>query len=62
MMMERGVYGLAGFLKASKELRILWSEPYLSRLWCVFEVAAYRTANPSGKITLAPLFVEAAVA
>ena len=37
-------------------------EPYLSRLWCVFEVAAFRTANPVGKITLAPLFVEAAVA
>ena len=32
------------------------------RLWCVFEVAAYRTANPTGKITLAPLFVEATVA
>ena len=28
------------------------------RLWCVFELAAYRTANPDGKITLAPLFVE----
>ncbi|CAE6973163.1 unnamed protein product [Symbiodinium sp. CCMP2592] len=27
-------------------------------LWCVFELAAFRTANPSGKITLSPLFVE----
>ena len=29
-----------------------------SRLWCVFELAAYRKANPDGKIRLAPLFVE----
>ncbi|CAE7390840.1 unnamed protein product, partial [Symbiodinium necroappetens] len=60
-LMERGVYGLGGFLKVSKELRVLWSRPYLSRLWCVFELAAYRHANPSGRITLAPLFVERAM-
>ena len=32
-LMERGIYGLGGFLKVSKELRVLWSTPYLSRLW-----------------------------
>jgi len=60
-LMERGIYGLGGFLQVSKELRVLWSDPYLSRLWCVFELAAYRTANPSGRIVLAPLFVEAGI-
>ncbi|CAK9065324.1 Putative serine/threonine-protein kinase [Durusdinium trenchii] len=60
-LMERGIYGLGGFLKTSKELRILWSPPYFSRLWCVFEVAAYRMANPHGKITVKPLFVEVMV-
>eukprot|EP00435_Cladocopium_sp_Y103_P068989 s352_g32.t1 len=60
-MKERGIYGLGGFLKASKELRILWSPPYLSRLWCIFELAAYRISNPAGKIVLQPLFVEASV-
>ena len=29
-----------------------------SRLWCVFELAAYRKSNPDGKIRLSPLFVE----
>ncbi|CAK9071874.1 unnamed protein product [Durusdinium trenchii] len=58
---ERGIYGLGGFLKASKELRIMWSPPYLSRLWCIFEVAAYRMANPNGKISVRPLFVEITV-
>ncbi len=104
-LMERGIYGLGGFLKVAKELRVLWSRPYLSRLWChrsngvsislvdifvfcvslgfynfqdflgqrfwsfrvehsrcVFELAAYRTANPDGKITLSPLFLESVFA
>ncbi|CAE7359424.1 unnamed protein product [Symbiodinium sp. CCMP2456] len=61
-LMERGIYGLGGCLAVSKELRILWSKPYLSRLWCVFEIAAYRFINPNGKITLAPLFFETGIA
>ncbi|CAE7345940.1 Calmodulin, partial [Symbiodinium pilosum] len=55
---ERGIYGIGGFLQRSRELRVLWSSPYLSRLWCVFELAAYRKANPTGKITFVPLYIE----
>ena len=32
-----------------------------SRLWCIFELAAFRKASPDGKITFKPLFVEMAV-
>ena len=32
-----------------------------ARLWCVFELAAYRKANPDGRMVLAPLFIEAGV-
>ena len=32
---EIGVYGIGGFLSVAKELRILWSVPYMSRLWCL---------------------------
>ena len=28
--MERGVYGIAGFLSVADELRVLWSLPYLT--------------------------------
>ncbi|CAE7576100.1 unnamed protein product, partial [Symbiodinium pilosum] len=28
-LMERGIYGLGGFLSISNELRVLWSPPYL---------------------------------
>lgn len=57
-LMGRGIYGLGGFLAVSSELRILWSRPYLTRLWCIFEMAAFRKANPTGKIILKPLFLE----
>lgn len=60
-LMARGVYGLGGFLRQSAELRVLWSGPYLTRLWCVFELAAYHAANPAGKVTLSPIFVETGV-
>mmetsp|Transcript_25166 Transcript_25166/g.58350 ORF Transcript_25166/g.58350 Transcript_25166/m.58350 type:complete len:483 (+) Transcript_25166:2-1450(+) len=55
---ERGIYGLGGFLRSSKELHVLWSPEYLSRLWCVFELAAFRKANPFGAIRLKPIFRE----
>jgi len=58
LLMERGIYGIAGFLSISQELRILWSGPHFSRLWCVFELAAYKKVNPEGMISFKPLFVE----
>ncbi|CAE7422055.1 unnamed protein product [Symbiodinium sp. CCMP2456] len=58
VMRERGIYGIGGYLTVSKELRILWSVPYLTRLWCIFELAGYRRANPKGKIVFQPLKVE----
>jgi len=39
---RQGIDAIAGFLSVSRQLRILWSPSYLSRLWCVFEIAAYR--------------------
>ncbi|CAE7190269.1 unnamed protein product [Symbiodinium necroappetens] len=60
-LMEKGIYGIAGFLRISQELRILFSAPYFSRLWCVFEVAAYKKLNPQGTIKFKPVFVEAVV-
>eukprot|EP00438_Fugacium_kawagutii_P024766 Skav204259 [mRNA] locus=scaffold912:185390:186922:- [translate_table: standard] len=53
--MQQGIMSIAAFLAASDELRVLWSSPLLSRLWCVFEIAAYRKVNPKGRIVIAPL-------
>ena len=30
---DRGIYGIGGFLSVAKQLRILWSPEYLSRMW-----------------------------
>mmetsp|Transcript_60135 Transcript_60135/g.140544 ORF Transcript_60135/g.140544 Transcript_60135/m.140544 type:complete len:541 (+) Transcript_60135:62-1684(+) len=57
-LMEQGIYGLGGFLRLSEELRVMWTPAHFTRLWCVFELAAFRHANPTGKVTLAPVFVE----
>lgn len=34
-LMQRGIRGIGGFLLVARELRILWSPAYLTRLWCV---------------------------
>eukprot|EP00439_Symbiodinium_sp_Y106_P023981 s5031_g2.t3 len=47
--------------RQAAELRVLWTPPYLTRLWCIFELAAYRVANPTGRITLTPIFIEHSV-
>jgi len=56
-LMRRGVYGLGVYLRMSKQLRVLWSSPYFTRLWCIFEIAAYAALNSSGRVVLAPVFM-----
>ena len=34
-MMQQGIRSIGAFLAASRELRVLWSPPYLTRLWCL---------------------------
>jgi len=36
-----GILNIAAFLKASKSLVVAFDETYLSRTWCVFEIAAF---------------------
>ena len=59
-LQERGVYGIGGFLKVSDELLVLLTDEYLTRLWCVFEIAMFRYANPTGRITMVPAFAQIA--
>mmetsp|Transcript_32313 Transcript_32313/g.69852 ORF Transcript_32313/g.69852 Transcript_32313/m.69852 type:complete len:565 (-) Transcript_32313:225-1919(-) len=61
-MKQRGLEGLGGFISISKELRALWTPEFASRLWCIFELAAFRKINPSGGIVIAPVSIEAFVA
>lgn len=38
---QRGIDGLGGFLYNSSRMTLFWDESYFSRLWCVFEIAAF---------------------
>ncbi|KAF4696488.1 hypothetical protein FOZ60_000178 [Perkinsus olseni] len=43
---RQGIYNMDAFLRRSKQLFILWTPDYFSRLWCVYELASYlRTHN-----------------
>ncbi|CAJ1442038.1 unnamed protein product [Effrenium voratum] len=42
---RQGILGLAAFLQSSERLTILWSQHWISRLWCVFELAAFLRAE-----------------
>eukprot|EP00929_Paragymnodinium_shiwhaense_P117957 TRINITY_DN8944_c2_g1_i1.p1 TRINITY_DN8944_c2_g1~~TRINITY_DN8944_c2_g1_i1.p1 ORF type:complete len:611 (-),score=68.43 TRINITY_DN8944_c2_g1_i1:242-2002(-) len=52
-----GILGLAGFLRASRQLVILWSPRYFSRLWCMYELVAwcYLHGLDSGRICFLPV-------
>jgi hypothetical protein len=48
---RRGIQSLAAFLKHTDSLVILWSKQYLSRLWCVLELATWVHLNkPSAQV------------
>ena len=40
-MKTEAIFSLAGMLKASKELLVLWDTSWSDRLWCLFELAAF---------------------
>eukprot|EP00928_Gymnodinium_smaydae_P057500 TRINITY_DN40739_c0_g1_i1.p1 TRINITY_DN40739_c0_g1~~TRINITY_DN40739_c0_g1_i1.p1 ORF type:complete len:552 (-),score=76.44 TRINITY_DN40739_c0_g1_i1:168-1634(-) len=53
-----GIAKLDSILLKAKELHVLWSPEYMTRLWCVYELAAFtRQKNPNA-IHFQPTFVE----
>eukprot|EP00415_Alexandrium_ostenfeldii_P002437 UN2437 len=55
---DAGIKALRGFLMRSRELHVMWSPEYFSRLWCVYELAAFMRINGAGAIQFRPIFME----
>jgi len=53
----QGIQQLGGFLRSSHRMVILWQPEYFTRLWCVYELAAFHYINlgVSGLVDLLPL-------
>jgi len=56
-----GIRALGGFLRHSRELHIMWSPEYFSRLWCVYELAAFLRLHGGGHVRFRPVFMEVAL-
>jgi hypothetical protein len=52
----RGIDGLGGFLRKSRQMLLLWDPSYFTRLWCTFEVAAIsHLVGSDANICVAPI-------
>lgn len=55
---KQGVRSIGSILSASQRMVVLWDPTYVSRLWCVFELAAYLKSHanrPGSTIFIRPL-------
>jgi len=51
-----GILGLAGFLRCSDRIVILWTPRYFTRLWCTYEVASWlHLQKPLTSVLFMPL-------
>ena len=55
------ILSLSGMLKRSKEMLVLWDSTWTSRLWCLFELAAFMKSKDSNCntqiLTVQPTFI-----
>ena len=58
----QGIRHLGGFVALSRSLLVMWDEQYLSRLWCVYELAVFRAVHPHRPVRLLPMRLSIAVA
>lgn len=56
---RRGIQSLEMVLVNSKSMQVLWSDDYLTRLWCVFELAIFLKQGRPGCLSVTPVLIEA---
>ena len=58
ILKAEGLASMGAILKQSKSLLVLWDQTFVSRLWCMFEMAAYlhgRTGSSASVTACSPL-------
>mmetsp|Transcript_9301 Transcript_9301/g.21848 ORF Transcript_9301/g.21848 Transcript_9301/m.21848 type:complete len:536 (-) Transcript_9301:187-1794(-) len=57
----KGIKSIGAILANSKMMLVTWDRTYFERLWCTYEMSAFRKGNPQGKITILPVVLGAFV-
>ena len=56
VLKQAGIRSLGAILDHSKQMTLLWSQEYFSRLWCVFEVSSLlRSETGASKLEFVPM-------
>jgi len=50
-----GIRSLGAVLARAQVLVMAWDSTYFSRLWCVYEISAFRAANPDRRVDFVPV-------
>lgn len=56
-MQRQGIAKLSAFLCYSKEMVVLYSDVYLTKLWTVYEVASFLALHPTDRMITVPTFL-----
>mmetsp|Transcript_35253 Transcript_35253/g.64464 ORF Transcript_35253/g.64464 Transcript_35253/m.64464 type:complete len:480 (-) Transcript_35253:65-1504(-) len=54
---QLGVRSLGDVLLKSKKMMVLWSEDYMERLWCIFEIATFSAHKEPADMVFIPLWM-----
>lgn len=52
---ERGIKSIGALLQKSNEMLLIWDSSYFTRLWCVYELSAFRKSKPTANIHVVPV-------
>eukprot|EP00971_Amphidinium_carterae_P027501 541814-Amphidinium_carterae.1 len=54
---QQGVRSLGDVLRKSQSMMVLWSEDYMERLWCIFEIATFSAHKRPRDMVFIPLWM-----
>jgi len=52
---EQGIKSIGGILDQSKSMLVAWDPTYFTRLWCIYELSAFKFARSDSNIIIRPM-------